>query len=122
MPMKDCPFCARIERKEYESYADPDAGYPSVIWFEPLNPVAPGHLLFMPVSHVVSNSIQAPYEAGHAAEYAVRWARDHGIESYNIITSHGKAATQSISHVHIHLVPRFDGDGLPLPWTSHVKN
>lgn len=35
----------------------------------------------------------------------------------NIITSKGSLATQTVFHLHVHLVPRAAGDGLPLPWT-----
>lgn len=34
----------------------------------------------------------------------------------NLITSRGAAATQSVFHLHLHLVPRTEGDGLALPW------
>jgi diadenosine tetraphosphate (Ap4A) HIT family hydrolase len=36
--------------------------------------------------------------------------------SWNIITSIGKAATQSIKHLHVHLVPRTEDDKLMVPW------
>jgi histidine triad (HIT) family protein len=35
----------------------------------------------------------------------------------NLITSKGSAATQTVFHLHVHLVPRQVDDGLPLPWT-----
>jgi histidine triad (HIT) family protein len=35
----------------------------------------------------------------------------------NLITSKGAAATQTVYHLHVHVVPRQGGDGLPLPWT-----
>ncbi|WP_234318939.1 HIT family protein [Streptomyces sp. NRRL S-237] len=35
----------------------------------------------------------------------------------NLITSKGTAATQSVFHLHVHAVPRQEGDNLPLPWT-----
>jgi histidine triad (HIT) family protein len=40
------------------------------------------------------------------------------IGQYNFITSAGKAATQSVMHLHIHIVPRQEGDGLLLPWSG----
>ena len=39
----------------------------------------------------------------------------------NLITSRGRAATQSVFHLHLHLVPRADNDGLALPWHSGKK-
>ncbi|MEV7006240.1 HIT domain-containing protein [Streptosporangium sp. NPDC051022] len=34
------------------------------------------------------------------------------------MTSAGREATQSVFHLHLHIVPRQDGDGLALPWHS----
>lgn len=117
--MTDCPFCGRIERGEYDAWC----GFPSVVWFEPLRPVTPGHLLFVPVRHVTSASdpSNGPYEAGRAMEHASRWAHRNGVESYNLITSVGVPATQSVRHLHAHLVPRREDDNLGLPWTGQAE-
>jgi diadenosine tetraphosphate (Ap4A) HIT family hydrolase len=49
-----------------------------------------------------------------AAEYAlVKVSGD-----CNLITSDGAAATQTVKHLHVHIVPRRDGDGLTLPWST----
>jgi histidine triad (HIT) family protein len=47
---------------------------------------------------------------------AAQWARTCG--DANLITSVGSAATQTVFHLHVHVVPRRAGDGLALPWTS----
>jgi histidine triad (HIT) family protein len=83
--------------------------------FVPLNPVTPGHVLVVPNTHVrdaaedPAVTAQAMYRA---ADLASRWP------AFNLISSAGAAATQTIFHLHWHLVPRCDGDGLPLPWTG----
>jgi hypothetical protein len=41
-----------------------------------------------------------------------------GLPAANIITSRGTAATQTVYHLHLHVVPRNAGDGLALPWTG----
>lgn len=114
-----CPFCERIRRGEYEAWADD----PSVVWFEPLDPVTPGHMLFVPARHVsgAGDPANGPYEAGITAEVAARWAQRHGIGAFNLITSAGAEATQTVFHLHLHLVPRRDGDGLHLPWTGQKR-
>jgi histidine triad (HIT) family protein len=86
--------------------------------FEPLNPVTSGHLLVVPRQHVEdagSHPLAASRTMALAAEIAgpLNWA-----DSYNLITSAGAAATQTVKHLHIHLVPRLDGDGLALPWAD----
>ena len=115
-PDPGCPFCGRIRRGEYESWSE----NPSVVWFEPLNPVTPGHMLFVPVRHVTGagDPQNGAYEAGHAMEHAARWAQRNTVQAFNLITSVGPEATQSVYHLHVHLVPRREGDSLPLPWTG----
>ena len=44
--------------------------------------------------------------------------RHHEPRDYNVITSAGRAATQTVMHLHFHLVPREPGDGLMLPWSD----
>lgn len=86
------------------------------IAFVPLDPVCPGHVLVVPREHV-NDALYAPYITGQtfmrAAEYA------HGIEC-NLITSCGAAATQTVKHLHVHVVPRRSGDGLKLPWSGQA--
>lgn len=110
----DCPFCGRVERIEYD-YDD--------LWsvaFQPLNPVTPGHFLVVPRKHV-SHALESPGSAGKALELAGYLANQMGLESANFITSAGRDATQTVFHLHVHVVPRREGDGLALPWTGQVK-
>lgn len=69
------------------------------------------HLLVVPRSHAAS-ATEDPAVA-RAAELAA-WL---GIASYNLITSVGAAATQTVLHTHVHLVERRFGDRLRLPWS-----
>lgn len=107
-----CVFCKRIEDGE-----DVDCGR-GVVMFEPLNPVTSGHMLFVPQVHVV-DAAEQPWVTGSvfeaAAAYGEMVARD-----FNLITSAGPAATQTIRHLHVHYVPRRKGDRLSLPWTQHL--
>ncbi len=48
----------------------------------------------------------------HAAELAAE------VGDCNVITSRGAAATQTVRHLHVHVVPRRQGDGILLPWTD----
>ncbi|MGC0144445.1 HIT family protein [Pseudactinotalea sp. Z1732] len=107
--LTECPFCDRIQRGDHRD----DCGAPTVVHFEPLNPVTPGHMLFVPQWHTKHPDADAVAEAMRSA---VRHAEDRG-EDFNLITSSGPAATQTVEHVHVHYVPRRADDGLPLPWT-----
>lgn len=87
--------------------------------FEPLNPVVPGHRLFVPTEHV-ENAGTKPEITAEVMRIASAFAGEF-YDSYNLITSAGRSATQSVFHLHIHLVPRYDTDGLHLPWTGQAK-
>jgi histidine triad (HIT) family protein len=119
--MSDCPFCDRIAAGDHHQPWTPD---PDVVWFRPLNPVTPGHMLFVPVCHV-EDALEDPYTTAITAEIASRWwVRNWGRTGQrdcNLITSVGANATQTVRHLHLHLVPRRPGDGLALPWTGQVK-
>jgi histidine triad (HIT) family protein len=107
MTQAKCVFCERIENNEYiDTYADH-------VMFEPLNPVTPGHMLVVPrihTPHLNDTRLQAN-QTGWALRYFT-----NDLESYNIITSKGAPATQTIQHLHFHIVPRTRGDRLSLPW------
>lgn len=113
-----CPFC---EILAYRATAKWRYTWPEAIAIEPLNPVTDGHLLVIPRRHVADASTDPALTAvvmGRAAEIT-RDAPEVG--PANIITSIGADATQTVFHLHLHVVPRRAGDGLHLPWTGQQK-
>lgn len=108
-----CPFCDIIDGR---ADADNIVHFPRAIAFRPLNPVTPGHMLVVPRAHI-AHAADDPYVAGYVMEAAAMYAREH-YESANIITSINEAATQTVYHLHLHVVPRRFGDGLVLPWSN----
>lgn len=108
--MSSCPFCDIIQGRAPAKVrrCEPDAW-----WIVPLNPVTHGHTLVIPTVHV-PNALADPAVAARTMELAARWA-DYPC---NLITSCGPDATQTVYHLHIHIVPRRRGDGLALPWTG----
>lgn len=109
-----CPFCNRFELGQFEPTTDL-----AVISFQPLNPVTPGHMLFLPKTHL-ADARTDPVLTGRVFEAASRYAGSRA-GACNLITSAGAAATQTVWHLHVHYVPRQEGDGLPLPWTGQVR-
>jgi histidine triad (HIT) family protein len=111
----DCPFCdqAKIRAADIEQHFAADGSLVRV--FEPLGGVTPGHVLVVPDKHV-SDATEDPYTTsmvmGVAAKVAQRFP------AANIITSIGSPATQTVFHLHVHVVPRYAGDGLMLPWSE----
>ena len=111
----DCVFCVKI--KDYDGVFT--TAIPTVWRFEPLGPVTPGHMLFVSQFHA-TDAAENPVSAAYAFMAAAEYGR-HQEHDFNIITSIGKNATQTIKHTHIHFVPRREGDGLHLPWTGQKK-
>lgn len=112
--VEGCPFCDIVTGR---GPAEVLQTWPDTLVIKPLRPVTEGHVLVIPRSHVTSFS-EDPVITGvtmrHAARYAARSV--HG--AVNLITSRGEAASQSVFHLHVHLVPRVWNDGLALPWHS----
>lgn len=111
MKPSDCPFC---------NYAGPSeilADFGSSFVIRPIDPVTEGHVLIVPRRHA-SDFKESVSTFKAAAEGAVQWCRAAEINEVNLITSRGWAATQTVLHLHLHVVPRRRGDGLALPWSS----
>lgn len=91
-------------------------------FFEPLNPVTLGHLLAVP-NVLCKDFCDYPAIAGETMAAIGHFLREKGIQDkdFNIITSKGKSATQSVFQLHIHIVPRTEGDNLKLPWTEQKR-
>jgi histidine triad (HIT) family protein len=84
--------------------------------FMDIHPVNPGHVLVVPCAHsVLFSELDTDY-VGHMFQVAqsVNAAlRTSGIkcEGINLFLADGRAAGQDVMHVHIHVIPRFHGDG-----------
>ena len=113
--VQGCVFCQIIAG---ESPAEVVAEDGMTLTVVPLNPVSEGHVLVIPKVHT-PDAIAAPGVTGStmasACEYAGRY------QHVNLITSCGMLATQSVRHLHIHVVPRKPHDGLALPWGDNEK-
>ncbi|WP_098893708.1 MULTISPECIES: HIT family protein [Streptomyces] len=110
-----CVFC---EIAAGRAPADIVREWEDVIAIRPLDPVTPGHVLVIPHTHVADVGEDALVSArtmACAAELAAV------LRAANVITSKGRAATQTVAHLHLHVVPRTAGDDLPLPWTPQQQ-
>lgn len=112
--MSDCPFCNRIAAHHY----DDEDHY--TVAFRPLKPVTPGHWLVVPKIHI-EHALAGPDIAGDTLRFAAQFAYRNALGACNFITSAGEAATQTVRHLHVHIVPRRLGDGLALPWTGQTR-
>ena len=102
-----CPFCTLPESRVIDSN---DHGLAIRDGF----PISPGHTLILPRRHIGSFFELKPTERHHllklldAAKVAI--AAEFNPDGYNIGINDGAAAGQTVSHLHIHLIPRYTGD------------
>lgn len=115
-PDDDCIFCQIVAGASPASVAHRDDW---VMAFMDTRPVNPGHLLVIPLVHA-SCLADLDEEAGmHIFKIAHRMAqavRDSGVrcEGVNLHLADGVAAGQEVFHVHLHVIPRFEGDPLTI--------
>ena len=108
-----CIFCAIVARESEASVVYEDE---TVVVFMDLNPVTPGHLLVVPREHAVGldDLDQATsarvWEVGRDMARALRRSRVR-CEGINVLVCDGEAAFQTVFHFHLHVIPRYVGDG-----------
>jgi histidine triad (HIT) family protein len=94
-----CPFCEIVAGRAPATIVHE---WSDVIAIAPLNPVVDGHTLVIPKRHVPDFAADPEVSADamlHAAQL-MRWTD----RPMNLITSRGREATQSVTHLHLHLV------------------
>lgn len=119
----DCPFCEIVQRD------DPDAREvyrdEHVVAFFPLEPATLGHTLVVPRHHVPdiwSLDQQTAERLAVATTRLSRVVKDALTpEGLNIIQSNGRAATQTVFHLHVHIVPRWEGDAVGRIWPPETS-
>lgn len=117
-----CEFCGIVEGDDpavREVYRDDD-----VVAFFPIEPATLGHVLLVPRRHVVDIWGLEPDEAAQLSRVALLLARAIREalrpEGLNVIQSSGEVATQTVMHLHIHLVPRWKDDAMGLIWPAET--
>jgi histidine triad (HIT) family protein len=107
-----CPFCAIVAGR---APARVIRHWPDSLAIVPLSAVTAGHTLVIPKTHVADIGVD-PAVSATTMRRAAELAAEFG--ACNIITSRGALATQSVFHLHLHLLPRRHHDGLALPWAT----
>lgn len=118
MTKEDCPFCEIVQRD------DPDAREvyrdEHVVAFFPLEPAILGHTLVVPRKHVPDIWGLDEDTAAHLGRAVVRLSQAVRTavepQGLNIIQSNGEVATQTVFHLHVHIVPRWEGDEIGRIW------
>jgi histidine triad (HIT) family protein len=113
----DCIFCAIVAGELPASVIASDE---RAIAIMDINPATRGHALVIPRAHSQDIHDIDPEDLASVialAQVVAGRARDQlGAEGVNLLHSAGRAAWQTVFHFHIHVIPRYSGDPLVLPW------
>ena len=104
----DCPFC-KVEKERVVIASSSQ----SIAFYDGF-PVSPGHALIIPRRHVSSFFDLSKEEQSDMFNLAgiVKRIIDEKYhpDGYNVGINVGEAAGQSVFHVHMHIIPRYQGD------------
>jgi histidine triad (HIT) family protein len=113
----DCIFCKIVAGTLPGAIIDEDE---RTIAFMDISPATRGHALVIPRNHAANVLEIEPEELAATIKAAQRLAAritDRlGADGVNLLNSCGSAAWQTVFHFHIHVIPRYQGDPLRLPW------
>ncbi len=111
-----CIFCSIVAGQAEASVVHRDD---LCLAFMDLHPVNPGHLLVVPLDHATYLADLPAATGAHMFTVAQQLAaslRRSGLraDGVNVFLADGEAAGQEVFHVHLHIIPRFAGDGFGL--------
>ncbi len=113
----DCLFCKIVAGEVPATVVAEDE---RTIAFMDINPATRGHALVIPRAHAADLHAIDPDDleaVALAAQRLAARARDNlGADGVNLLNSNGPAAWQTVFHFHVHVIPRYEGDPLRLPW------
>ncbi len=114
---QDCEFCQIVRGQRPARVVGESA---DTVAFFPLRPACLGHTVVIPKTHVrdlwaadslpSTGLMQAVIHVGQAISMALR------PDGLNLISSAGAAASQTVFHLHLHVVPRWSGDHIGHIW------
>lgn len=110
--MSSCLFC-KIASKDIPAAAIYEDG--TALAFLDIHPIALGHTVVIPKKHA-ETVLEVPDGDMGPLFLAVKTVTDMlraslGTNAFTIGINHGRISGQAVEHLHIHIIPRFEGDG-----------
>ena len=111
--MSNCIFCKIVAgeipcSKVFEG--------PAGLAFMDINPLQPGHVLLIPKAHYERLTDMPADELAELTKGLPKLTRGvvsaTGADGFNVLQANGAVAGQVVPHVHFHIIPRREGDGL----------
>ena len=122
--MSDCIFCRILTGQVEASFVHRDEVCAA---FMDIQPVNPGHVLVVPVEHharVEDVPLAVWQRMNEVAQELVRALPAAGVpcDGVNLFLANGESAGQEVFHAHLHVFPRFKGDGFGLRFPEGYRD
>jgi len=119
----DCLFCKIIAGEIPGTIVAEDD---RTVAFMDINPATRGHALVVPRRHAADLGVISSEDfaavADAARRLAIRARSALDADGINLINSWGPTAWQTVFHLHVHVIPRYEDDPLRLPWKPAPGN
>lgn len=88
-----------------------------------ISPASKGHVIILPKNHA-DNIFEISDEDASgimlvAKKIASKVKNVFGCDGVNILQNNGEAAGQTVFHLHVHVIPRYENDNIRIKWTQH---
>lgn len=114
-----CIFCKIVAGQIpcHKLYEDAE-----VLAFLDVGPLSRGHALVIPKAHYATIDAMPAELAAACVRVVPRLSRaiveTTGAAGWNVLQNNGGVAGQAVDHVHFHIIPRDEGDGLGFRWPA----
>lgn len=121
--MENCIFCKIANGEIPAATLYENADFRVIL---DLGPASKGHALILPKAHA-ANLYELPDELAAKAmvlakKMITKMTEVLGCDGYNVVQNNGETAGQTVFHFHMHLIPRYKGDGVGISWTPGTLN
>ncbi len=118
--MKDCNciFCKIANGEIPSASVYEDDEFRAIL---DLGPASKGHALILPKNHFKDICEADAATAGKlfplAAKIGAAMKKGLGADGFNIVQNNGSSAGQTVFHLHVHVIPRYEGGPAMVSWT-----
>lgn len=113
----NCIFCKIIKGDIPSRTIYEDDSYKAIM---DVSPASKGHVIVLPKTHVANIfEIEEEDLAGAvivAKKVAAALKKAFNCDGVNILQNNGEAAGQTVFHLHVHVIPRYEGDTVNIKW------
>lgn len=116
----DCIFCKIIAGEIPSKTVYEDDSYKAIL---DISPASKGHVIILPKNHA-NNIFEISDEDASgimivAKKIAAKLKKVFDCDGVNILQNNGEVAGQTVFHLHVHVIPRYENDNIKIKWAQH---